>query len=165
MANKPKKWTKVYPQGTKAGDEEQRFFIALARNAKYDWRSTAAIAKESGLTKERVEEIVSKYINKGMVFQNPKNEDQWGYWERVPHMLAQNTGSIAQKDRNDRIDGVSNSRVTLNSPGGNGGKTTGTFRSEKKASKKVVADRSSSRLDQPLAASAVKTDEDWRCDV
>ena len=47
MKNKitPKKWTEVYAAGTREGDEESRFFRALARNVKYDWRSTAAIAK------------------------------------------------------------------------------------------------------------------------
>ncbi|MGH7174947.1 MAG: hypothetical protein ACREGR_01140, partial [Minisyncoccia bacterium] len=39
----------------------------------------------------------------GMVYQNPKNEDQWGYWERVPHMVPKKTTSISQKDQNDRL--------------------------------------------------------------
>ena len=58
---KPKKWTDVYPVGTKEGDEEARFFRSLARHPKYDWRSTAAISKESGLSPKRVEEIIAKY--------------------------------------------------------------------------------------------------------
>lgn len=101
--NKPPCWTKVYPHGTKEGDEELKFFIALARNPKYQWRSTSAIAKEAGLTKERVEEIINKYYKKGMVFQNPKNEDQWGFWSRVPEMLPKIQKSISQKDQDDRI--------------------------------------------------------------
>lgn len=100
---KPKKWTDVYPHGTKEGDEELKFFIALARNPKYQWRSTSAVAKEAGITKERTEEIINKYYKKGMVFQNPKNEDQWGYWERVPEMLPKIQKSISQKDQDDRI--------------------------------------------------------------
>lgn len=100
---KPKKWTDVYPHGTKEGDEELKFFIALARNPKYQWRSTSAVAKEAGITKERTEEIINKYYKKGMVFQNPKNEDQWGYWERVPEMLPKMQKSISQKDQDDRI--------------------------------------------------------------
>jgi hypothetical protein len=100
---KPKKWTEVYPQGTQEGNEEQKFFIALARHPKWSWRSTSAVSKEAGLTKERVEEIVAKYYKKGMVFQNPQNEDQWGYWERVPEMLPKDTNSITQKDQSDRI--------------------------------------------------------------
>lgn len=102
-SKKPRKWTEVYPQGTKEGDEEQDFFIALARNGKWQWRSTAAVAKESGLSKERVDEILNKYWKKGMVFQNPKNEDQWGYWERVPEMLPEEIVSITEKDHNDRM--------------------------------------------------------------
>jgi hypothetical protein len=99
----PPKWTEIYPQGTKAGDEEQAFFIALARNSKWAWRSTAALSKEANLTKERVEELLNKYYKKGMVFQNPANEDQWGYWTRVPEMLKADDSSITDKDHEDRI--------------------------------------------------------------
>ncbi len=100
---KPKKWSNVYPQGCKQGDEEQAFFISLARNSKWHWRSTAAVANESNLSKERVEELLMKYYKKGMVFQNPANEDQWGYWERVPQMLPTDDDSITTKDHDDRI--------------------------------------------------------------
>jgi predicted transcriptional regulator len=100
---KPKKWVDCYPQGTKIGDEEQAFFIALSRHPKYHWRSVSAIAKESNLTKERVEEIIQKYQKKGMVFNNPKNEDQWGYWENVPEMLSKDVKSLSQQDQEDRI--------------------------------------------------------------
>jgi hypothetical protein len=100
---KPKKWSEVYPQGTKEGDEEQKFFIVLARHPKWTWRSTSAIAKEANLTKERVEEIIAKYFKKHMVFQNPQNEDQWAYWERVPEMLPKDQGTITEKDQKDRI--------------------------------------------------------------
>jgi hypothetical protein len=100
---KPRNWTDVYPQGCKQGDEEQAFFIALSRNPKWQWRSTAAIAKEADLSKERVEELLMKYYKKGMVFQNPANEDQWGYWERVPEMLPKDDDSITDKDHKDRI--------------------------------------------------------------
>jgi len=103
---KPKKWVDVYPHGTKEGDEELKFFIALARHPKYQWRSTSGIAKEIGLTPERVEEIIQKYYKKGMVFQNPKNEDQWGYWERVPDMLPEEQKSISKKDQDKRIDKI-----------------------------------------------------------
>ena len=58
-----RKWINVYPQGTKEGDEEQKFFISLARHPKYEWRSLAAVAKESGLDKKRVEQIIQKHLN------------------------------------------------------------------------------------------------------
>lgn len=99
----PKKWIDVYPQGTTEGNEEQRFFIALARNPKYCWRSVAAIAKESNLTVQRVEKIIEKYFNKGMIFQNPKTEDQWAYWERVPDMVPKTNNSVVKKDHENRI--------------------------------------------------------------
>lgn len=100
---KPKKWTEVYPVGTREGDEEARFFRSLARHPKYEWRSVAAISKESGLSKDRTEHIISKYFKLKMVFQNPKNEDHWGYWERVPDMLPDEYVSISDKDKLDRI--------------------------------------------------------------
>jgi predicted transcriptional regulator len=100
---KPKKWTEVYPVGTKEGDEEARFFRSLARNPKYDWRSVAALSKESNLSKSRVEEIINKYYKMGIVFQNPKNEDHWGYWERLQHLLPDKKTSVCQNDKDERI--------------------------------------------------------------
>lgn len=105
---KPKKWTEVYPVGTKEGDEEARFFRILARNQKYEWRSTSALSKEANLSKKRVEEIISKYHKMGIVFQNPRNEDQWGYWERVPHMLPDKKKSISKTDKDQRIEKLIN---------------------------------------------------------
>ena len=101
-ANKPPKWTNVYPQGSKEGDEESKFFIALGRNPKFKWRSVSAIAKETGLSQKRVEEIVAKYYTNGMVLQNPKNEDQWGYWERVG-VDGTDDSTIAQTDQKKRV--------------------------------------------------------------
>lgn len=100
----PRKWIDVYPQGTTEGDEEQKFFIALARS-KWDWRSVGMLAKETGLTKERVEEIIQKYYNMKppMVIQSPSNEDNWGYWERVAPD-GENTPTITEQDQDDRID-------------------------------------------------------------
>lgn len=100
---KPPKWTDVYPQGTKEGDEEQKFFKALARHPEYKWRSVAAIMKTSGLTRKRVEEILKKYHKLGMVFNSPTNEENWGYWERVPEMLNSDPRSISTKDQDKRI--------------------------------------------------------------
>ena len=99
-------WCDVYPHGTKQGDEECAFFISLARNQKYVWRSTSGIANETGLTKERVEEIINKYLKVGLVFQHPKNDDNWGYWERVPpEMLPKKYQSIVAKDQKQRMKG------------------------------------------------------------
>lgn len=111
---KPKKWTEVYPQGTKEGDEEQKMFIALARHQKYEWRSISALAKASGLSEKRIEEILAKYLKLGMVFQSPSNEDNWGYWERVPQMLNADKRSIPAKDQDKRIKDASSS-VTVHS--------------------------------------------------
>ena len=105
---KLKKWTEVYPQGTQEGNEEQRFFIALARNKKYDWRSIAAIAMESKLPKKRVEEILKKYHSHPTcpVFHNSKNEDTWAYWERVPLLCPSDTPSISDIDQKKRMEKI-----------------------------------------------------------
>jgi hypothetical protein len=103
----PKKWTDVYPHGTKEGDEEARFFRSLARHPKYEWRSTAALAKESGLEQKRVEQIIAKYMKINMVLQSPSNDEHWGYWERVPHMLPYRYTSASDADKMKRIDRVS----------------------------------------------------------
>lgn len=103
----PKKWTEVYPYGTKEGDEEAKFFRALARHSKFDWRSTGAIVKETGLARERVEEIIDKYVNKikpPLVYAHTTNEDHWGYWERCPEVLKKDNRGIAEKDKDNRID-------------------------------------------------------------
>lgn len=99
---KPKKWLDVYPQGTKDGDEEQKVFISLARHKIYPWRSLSAIVAESGLSKDRVLEILTKYEKKGMVFHSPTNEKNWGYWERHPELLKDDS-SISKKDKDNRI--------------------------------------------------------------
>jgi hypothetical protein len=96
------KWYNVIPGG-KTGDEEQRFFISLSRHPKFEWRSVSAIAKEANLSAERVEEIITKYNKMGMVVQHPKNEDNYGYWERVPDFIPDIPDSIAKSDQNDRI--------------------------------------------------------------
>lgn len=101
---KPKKWTETYPAGTEEGNEEIKFFKSLARHPKYEWRSIAAISKESGLSSKRVEEIMVKYFKLKMVFQNPRNEDQWGYWERLPQLLPEAYISVSDYDKKNRID-------------------------------------------------------------
>jgi len=99
---KPKKWTEVYPAGTKEGDEERKFFIALARNQKWPFRSVASIIQDSGLPQERVEQILEKYVKMGMIFPHKSNEDHWGYWERAPEMLKKEK-PLAKKDQGKRI--------------------------------------------------------------
>lgn len=104
MKKKLPNWCDIYPHGTKQGDEELAFFVSLARNPKYIWRSTSGIAQDSGLTKERVEEIVQKYVKLDMVYQHPKNDDNWGYWERVPSdMLPKEYQSLVAKDQKQRM--------------------------------------------------------------
>jgi hypothetical protein len=76
-------WWEVYPKGTKEGDEESRFFCALSRHPEFKYRSVEKLSEEAGLTPVRVDEIIAKYASAGMIFPNPKDPEQWGYWERV----------------------------------------------------------------------------------
>ncbi len=104
--NQPKKWTEVYPYGTKEGDEEAKVFRALARNPKYDYRSIAAIAKETKLSRVRVEEIIDKYATKynpPLIYVHPTNEENWGYWERCPDRLIKDNRGVSDKDKDNRI--------------------------------------------------------------
>lgn len=97
----PPKWYDIYAQGTPHGNEEQKFFIAIARHPKYAWRSIASIAKETGLSKERIEEIIQKYYSEGMLFSH-ENGDKWAYWERVPELLEEPV-SITKQDQEERM--------------------------------------------------------------
>lgn len=99
---KPPKWTETYPQGTKEGSEERLFFIALSRHKEFVWRSVAALAEETKLSKARVQELCLKYHKKGMLFVSSKSKN-WAYWENVPHLLKKEN-KISKKDLDDRID-------------------------------------------------------------
>lgn len=102
----PKKWTEVYPYGTKEGDEEAKFFKALARHSKYDYRSTSALIKATGLDRSRIEEIIDKYTNRfdpQLVYPHPSNEDHWGYWERCQDQLKSDNRNLSQKDQDGRV--------------------------------------------------------------
>ena len=96
----PPRWSDVYPQGTKEGDEEQGLFLALSRNLTYAYRSVGQLSKDSNLSKERTEEILNKYWKKGMTFQN--NDNKWAYWERVPELLPIILKSITKEHQEKR---------------------------------------------------------------
>lgn len=98
-----KKWWEIYPKGTQAGDEEKKFFVSIARHAQFKFRSVVAIATETGLTKTRTEEIVQKYWQAGMLFQNPKKPDQWGYWETIGYDPNTKTLGVADADKAVRL--------------------------------------------------------------
>jgi hypothetical protein len=76
-----KKWHEVY-------EDERAFFIGrdgrggLVRS-QYDFRSVEALARESGLTVERVRVIVAKYIADGVIVPSPDKPGFYGYSHRV----------------------------------------------------------------------------------
>ena len=128
MSNIPK-WWQVY-----SNDEEKRLFTGkdgnsgLARSADYEWRSTDALAKESGLPKRRTEEILDKYHKVGVVLQSSKDPEKWGYWERVKPDANVPTKGVVQTDQDKRVDKAdpkkkSSSGASL--PGGQSSTNTG----------------------------------------
>lgn len=103
----PKKWHEVYPYGTREGEEEAKVFRALSRHHKYEYRSTGAIQKATGLERERIEEILDKYMNKvspPLIYPHPTNEDHWGYWERCADQIKKDRRNISQKEQDRRVD-------------------------------------------------------------
>ena len=64
------------------------------------------LAYETGMTKRRVEEIIAKYESTGMVFNNPTNDEMWGYWERVPEALPLETKTISAHDKEQRLNNL-----------------------------------------------------------
>lgn len=103
---KPKKWTEVYPQGTVEGDDEAKFFRSLARNPKFAYRSTPQIMSDTGLTRQRVEEIIDKYatMKPPLIVPHSSNADHWGYWERCEEGDDECEKSLCQTDQENRID-------------------------------------------------------------
>ncbi len=99
---KPKKWTELYPRGTEEGSEEQRFFIALARDQKWAYKSTAMLIKETKLSHERVEEIIHKYHKLGLILQSETADNSWAYWERDIQRLKEKK-TLVQLDQDERI--------------------------------------------------------------
>ena len=98
--NKFPQWHDIYPHGTFEGEEEKKFFIALIRNPKYkNWRSASAIAKETGLSIERVEEIIYKYNKVGLIIQKQDNSEFWGYYYNNLDSVAEDPLSVIEEER------------------------------------------------------------------
>ena len=80
---KPSRWNDVIE-----GPEERAFFIGqegvggLARSA-CDFLSAAELALTSGLSTERVQELIDKFTTKGLVVESPANPGHFGYFHRV----------------------------------------------------------------------------------
>lgn len=106
---KLEKWWEVF-----SGDVEQRIFTGkdgksgLVRHHTYVWRSIDSLVKESGESRETVEKMINKYAKRGLILNNPKNAEQWGFWSRVaPDMAHQTDLSFSDEDKKKRIDKVS----------------------------------------------------------
>ncbi len=80
---RPAKWWQVYPNGTRAGDEEAAFFQALAQRQDRVWATVGQLIEETVLPQERIHQIIQKYQATGMVVASVESPGLWGYWERV----------------------------------------------------------------------------------
>lgn len=102
---KPAKWTEVYAQGTPEGADELAFFIAITRklsNPDRPFLSISTIANRSNLSHIRVEELIEKYAEMGLVVQSSADEGFWGYWENCPDSIKEEK-SLAKYDQDRRI--------------------------------------------------------------
>ncbi len=106
-----KKWYDVYQ-----GNDERAFFVGkdgksgLVRSI-YNYRSVAAVAKESGLSKARVEQIVSKYLKMGLVVASSDKEDHYAYWGRVsPNLTAGAAPTVAAVDQANRVNKLASNK-------------------------------------------------------
>ncbi len=109
MSNTPAKWHNVY-----RNDEEKCVFVGKdgssgliratdkATGKKFEWRSTDALAREAGLSKKRVEEILEYYCNKKVVRQHPKDPEKWGYHEIVG--TEKEDPDVVAKDHENRME-------------------------------------------------------------
>ncbi len=94
-------WYDLYPQGTQEGNEEQQVFIALVRNKKWkNWRSVSALSKETNLDPKIVERVVYKYFKIGLIIQNPKNAEFWGYIYNNPEDAPEKELSVIEHEKN-----------------------------------------------------------------
>lgn len=75
MSSLPK-WWDIYQD-----DAECRVFKVLSRDPDYEWRTTEAIAKKTGLTNKQVESIIAKYHTAGIILQHKTDPNKWQYWE------------------------------------------------------------------------------------
>lgn len=77
------KWHEVF-----TGEEERVFFVGrdgrggLVRS-QYDFRSVEALAEETGLSVERVREIIAKHLQTGVIVPSPNRTDSFGYSHRI----------------------------------------------------------------------------------
>lgn len=82
-AMKPSRWNDVID-----GAEERAFFIGkdgtggLARS-EADFLSVEVLAQSSGLSEERVGELIAKFTAKGLIVESPGEPGQFGYFHRI----------------------------------------------------------------------------------
>lgn len=96
MTTNPPKWWEVYQ-----GDEECKVFKVLSRSDEFAWRTTDTIAKKTGLSVKRVQEIIQKYLPTGIIRQHQTDADKWQYWERASAKEKKDT--IANENQKKRV--------------------------------------------------------------
>lgn len=89
-------------------DDELFFFVGRDKKSglvrsDFDYRSVAALIKESGLTEQRVEQILNKYLKKGLVIQSTNKIDHYAYWRLAKNQGGEKKKSLAQSDKDKRM--------------------------------------------------------------
>lgn len=69
-------WYNVYKN-----DDERKFFTSLSRNTRWNWRGIDGIQKDTNLSSARIGEIKRRYSH--LIVDNPREQGQFAYWERV----------------------------------------------------------------------------------
>ena len=77
------KWHQIYTD-----TDELHLFVGKDKRSglvrsQYDWRSVSSLAKEAGLSVDRTEQLIKKFVKMGVVVHSAKNESHYGYWEKV----------------------------------------------------------------------------------
>ena len=91
-----KKWWEVF-----SGNEENNFFVALARNPNFTWRTIDKLAKNAGLSIARAEEIAEKYVLAGQVVQSQKDPTKFAYFENISKKAPKD--SISSENKKKRV--------------------------------------------------------------
>lgn len=105
-------WWEAY-----ANQDERNFFIGedgssgLVRGVNKDgkhltWRTITALVRESGLSQDKVEKIISKYYALGTVVKDEKKKDEntvhWGYFENV-NLVEDEQVSMGEADKQQKL--------------------------------------------------------------
>ena len=74
----PPRWKEVAKT-----QEEKLLFVALTIDPGKVWRSAEGLATELGWSADTVADLFDRFVDMGVIVQNPSKPKLFGYWERV----------------------------------------------------------------------------------